>query len=439
MSNLQYARWLMGTSLAFHIVFAAVGVALPLLMVIAEWRHHSTGRPEYLELAHRWAKGAAILFAVGAVSGTVISFELGLLWPGFMRFAGPIIGMPFSLEGFAFFAEAIFLGIYLYGWDRVSPRLHLAAGLVVAAAGATSAFFITLANAWMNHPAGFDLVLGQATNVNPIAAMFPDGWGSEVVHVLLSSYAATGFAVASIHALGLLRDRGSAFHRAALGIALVVGGAAALLQPISGDFSARNAARNQPVKLAAMEAHFQTQQGAPLLIGGIPDATAGVTRYAIEVPYGLSLLAFHDPHAEVRGLLDWPRAVWPNPLLVHMAFQVMVGLGSAMALVAALGAALFLRRRRLPDARWFLRAVVLSGPAGFGALEAGWMVTEWGRQPFTVWGVMRTAESVTPVPDLAVPFWGFVALYLFLGAVTATLLLRQIVHAPQTPTHGAAP
>jgi cytochrome d ubiquinol oxidase subunit I len=249
-NNLQYARWLMGMSLAFHIVFAAVGVALPLFMVIAEWRHLRTGRPEYLELTRRWAKGAAILFAVGAVSGTVISFELGLLWPGFMRFAGPIIGMPFSLEGFAFFAEAIFLGIYLYGWGKVSPRMHLAAGVVVAVAGAMSAFFITLANAWMNHPAGFDLVFGKATNVSPIQAMFPDGWGSQVVHVLLSSYAATGFAIAGIHAFALLRDRRSAFHRAALGIALATAGAAALLQPVSGDFSARDRDRlpgRQPV------------------------------------------------------------------------------------------------------------------------------------------------------------------------------------------------
>jgi cytochrome bd ubiquinol oxidase subunit I len=437
-SNLQYARWLMGMSLAFHIVFAAVGVALPLFMVIAEWRHLRTGRPEYLELTRRWAKGAAILFAVGAVSGTVISFELGLLWPGFMRFAGPIIGMPFSLEGFAFFAEAIFLGIYLYGWGKVSPRMHLAAGVVVAVAGATSAFFITLANAWMNHPAGFDIVLGRATNVNPVLAMFPDGWGSEVVHVLLSSYAATGFAVAGIHAFALLRDRGNAFHRAALGITLATAGLAAVLQPISGDFSARNAARNQPVKLAAMEGHFRTERGAPLFIGGIPDADAAVTRFAIEIPRGLSLLAFHDPDAEVRGLLEWPRSVWPNPLLVHLAFQIMVGLGTVMAFVALLGAALHLRHRRLPDQRWYLWAVVLAGPAGFVALEAGWMVTEWGRQPFTVWGVMRTADSVTSVPDLAVPFWGFVALYLFLGAVTATLLHRQIAHSPRTQEPGEA-
>jgi len=421
-TNLGYARALMGLSLAFHIIFSAVGVALPLLMVLAEWRYLRSGRPELLELAHRWAKGAAILFAVGAVSGTVISFELGLLWPGFMRFAGPIIGMPFSLEGFAFFAEAIFLGIYLYGWDRVSPGLHLASGVVVAVAGAASAFFVTLANAWMNHPAGFDLVLGRASNVDPLAAMFPAGWRAETVHVLLSCYVATGFAVAGVHAWLARRQPESRFHRAALSLALAVGGTAALLQPISGDFSARNVAVNQPVKLAALEGQFRTERGAPLRIGGIPSAAAAETRFSIEVPRALSLLAFHDPDAEVRGLLEWPRDIWPNPLLVHFAFQVMVGLGSWLALLSL---AAFVRRRRAQYGSRFLLAVALSGPAGFVALEAGWLVTEWGRQPFTIWGAMRTAEAVTPVPSLALPFWTFTALYLFLGVVSGVLLFRQ--------------
>src|SRR5512136_2378473 len=197
MTDLLAARALFGLSLAFHIVFAAIGVAMPLLMVLAEWRWRRTGSEAHLELAKRWAKGTTILFAVGAVSGTVISFELGLLWPRFMAFAGPIFGLPFSLEGFAFFAEAIFLGIYLYGWGRVGPRLHLASGVVVAASGAASAFFVTLANAWMNAPAGFALgAAGAARDVRPLAAMFPPGWAHEVVHVLLSSYQATGFAVA---------------------------------------------------------------------------------------------------------------------------------------------------------------------------------------------------------------------------------------------------
>jgi cytochrome d ubiquinol oxidase subunit I len=430
--DLLAARALFGTSLAFHIVFAAVGVAMPLLMVLAEWRWHRTGSEVHLELARRWAKGTAILFAVGAVSGTVISFELGLLWPRFMAFAGPIIGMPFSLEGFAFFAEAIFLGIYLYGWEKVSPRLHLASGVVVAASGALSAFFVTLANAWMNKPAGFDLAAGGgAAGVRPFAAMFPPGWSHQVVHVLLSSYAATGLAVAGIHAFLLRRSPGNAFHRAALGLALAVGGGAALLQPLSGDLSARQVAVHQPVKLAALEGHFRTERGAPLRLGGIPDAAAAETRFALELPKGLSLLAFHDPDAEVKGLLDFPRDVWPNPLLVHLAFQVMVGLGSVMALVALAGAWLAWRRRRVPDAPRYLLAVALTGPAGFLALEAGWLVTEWGRQPFTVWGVLRTAQSVTPVGGLALPFGLFLLLYAFLAAMVTLLLARQIAHAPQ--------
>jgi cytochrome d ubiquinol oxidase subunit I len=437
-SDLLAARWLFGLSLAFHIVFSAIAIAMPVFMVAAEWRWWRTGSAIHLELARRWAKGTGILFAVGAVSGTVISFELGLLWPRFMAFAGPIIGMPFSLEGFAFFAEAIFLGIYLYGWERVSPRLHLASGVAVAATGALSAFFVTLANVWMNHPAGFDLAVGQAASIRPFEAMFAPGWAEQVVHVLISCYAATGFAVAGVHAFLLRRDPTNRFHRAALAITLVVAGAAALLQPISGDFSARRVANSQPVKLAALEGQYETERGAPLRIGGIPDAEAGTTRFALEVPYGLSLLAFHDPSAEVKGLNAFPRRVWPNTLLVHGAFQVMVGLGTAMAGLALVGLWLAWRGRKLPDQPAFLTAVALATPSGFLALEAGWLVTEWGRQPFTVWGVMTTADSVTPVGHLAVPFGFFLALYVFLGAVVVVLLRRQIVHAP-VPSGGESP
>ena len=432
MSDLFAARCLFGTSLAFHIVFSAVAIAMPVFMVAAEWRWRRTGSEVHLDLARRWAKGTAILFAVGAVSGTVISFELGLLWPRFMEFAGPIIGMPFSLEGFAFFAEAIFLGIYLYGWDRVSPGLHLASGVAVAASGALSAFFVTLANVWMNHPAGFDLVLGRPTAIRPVEAMFPPGWAEQVVHVLLSCYAATGLAVAGIHAFLLRRDRSSRFHRTALAITLVVGGAAALLQPISGDFSARRVAQLQPVKLAALEGQFETMRGAPLRIGGIPNADAGTTRFGIEIPYGLSILAFHDPKAEVKGLDAFPRETWPNALLVHGAFQVMVGLGTAMAGLALVGLWLAWRARGLPDHPRFLIAVALASPAGFLALEAGWLVTEWGRQPFTIWGVMTTAHAVTPVGHLAVPFGLFLVLYLFLAVTVVVLLRRQIAHAPES-------
>jgi cytochrome d ubiquinol oxidase subunit I len=445
-TDLVAARALFGISLAFHIVFAAVGVAMPLFMVLAEARQLRTGSAVHLELARRWAKGTAILFAVGAVSGTVISFELGLLWPRFMAFAGPIIGMPFSLEGFAFFAEAIFLGIYLYGWGKVSPRLHLAAGVVVALSGAASAFFVTLANAWMNVPAGFGLAeagaasplaLGLskvATDVRPLVAMFPPGWAHEVVHVLLSCYVATGFAVAGIHACCLLRERDNPFHRAALRIALGVGAASALLQPVSGDFSSRQVAETQPLKLAALEGQFQTERGAPLRVGGLPDVEAGRTRLALEIPHGLSLLAFHDPGAEVKGLAAFPRDTWPPVEKVHLAFQAMVGLGSLLALVSLAWLAVRLRRRE--PGRRLLLAVALASPAGFLALEAGWLVTEWGRQPFTVHGVLRTAESVTPVERLAVPLLAFVALYVFLAVMVAVLLWRQIAHAPRTGALG---
>jgi len=440
-SDLIAARALFGLSLAFHIVFAAVGVAMPLFMVLAEARHLRTGSAVHLELARRWAKGTAILFAVGAVSGTVISFELGLLWPRFMAFAGPIIGLPFSLEGFAFFAEAIFLGIYLYGWGKVSPRLHLAAGVVVAASGAASAFFVTLANAWMNVPAGFAFgpagagpLAAAAVDVRPLVAMFPPGWAHEVLHVLVSCYAATGFAVAGVHAFLLLRRGQDPFHRAALRIALGVGAAAALLQPLSGDFSARQVARTQPIKLAALEGQFQTERGAPLRVGGLPDAEAGETRFALEIPRGLSLLAFHDPGAVVQGLSAFPRDTWPPVAKVHLAFQVMVGLGSLLALVSVAWFAVRLRRRE--PGRRLLQAVVLAGPAGFLALEAGWLVTEWGRQPFTVHGVLRTAAAVTPVAHLAVPLLAFAVLYVFLAVMVGVLLWRQMAHVPRPEAFG---
>ena len=432
MTNLLYARWLMGLSLAFHIMFAAVGVALPLLMVLAEWRWRRSGDTAYLELARKWAKGTAILFAVGAVSGTVISFELGLLWPEFMGFAGSIIGLPFSLEGFAFFTEAIFLGIYLYGWGRVGPRLHLAAGVIIVVSGGISAFFITLANAWMNNPTGFTLQGKVPTDIDPVVAMFPAGFAQETTHVLLSCYAATGLLVAAIHAFYLRRNPSSTFHRAALNIAFTVGGIAALLQPISGDFSARFVAASQPKKLAALEGQFATERGAPLRIGGIPNPETLSTPFAIEIPHGLSLLAFHDPGAEVRGLTAFPKDTWPNPLLVHFAFQIMVGAGSLIALVALVGFFWAWRRAwQLPSSRRFLAVVAATGPLGFVALQAGWLVTEWGRQPYTIAQTQRTAEAVTSVPNLAVAFWLFTALYVFLGVVVLVLLSRQIRHSAQ--------
>lgn len=427
----------MAVSLAFHIIFAEVGIAMPLMMVLAEWRWMRSGDAIYLELAKRWAKGTAILFAVGAVSGTVLSFELGLLWPGFMRYAGSIIGMPFSLEGFAFFTEAIFLGIYLYGWDRISKRAHLASGALVAASGVLSGVFVVIANAWMNAPTGFRLVAGQPVDVDPLAAMRNPAALSQTIHMTIAAYAATALAVAGIHAY-LLRRRGAApldaslvdFHRAALAITLSIGIPAAIIQPFSGDLSARFVARYQPAKLAAMEGQFVTELGAPLRIGGLPDEAGRRTRFAIEIPHGLSLLAYHDPGAKVLGLDDIPRENWPPVPIVHIAFQVMVALGTAMALVALWVGAVALRRRgyRLVTTdRWLLLALMVIAPFGFLATEAGWFTTEVGRQPWIVFGVMRTRDAVSPMPGLVVPFVLITLLYCVLGVFVVWLLWRQIV------------
>jgi len=437
----------MAISLAFHIVFAEVGIALPLMMTIAEWRWLRTGDNAYLELAKRWAKGAAILFAVGAVSGTVLSFELGLLWPGFMRYAGAIIGMPFSLEGFAFFTEAIFLGVYLYGWDRIAPRAHLASGALVAASGALSGIFVVIANAWMNAPTGFRLVQGQPVDIDPIAAMAGPAALPQTLHMTIAAYASTALAVAGIHAYVLRRRRAAPltesllrFHRAALSISLAIGIPAAIVQPLSGDMSARFVGKWQPVKLAAMEGQFESEVGAPLRIGGWPDLESEKTPFAVEIPRGLALLAYHDPNALVPGLRSFPREDWPPVHVVHIAFQAMVGLGTAMALVSIWAGCVGVRRRQLryePPDRMLLLALIIVAPFGFLATEAGWLVTEVGRQPWIVFGVLRTRDAVTPMPGLAVPFVLISLLYCALGVAVLWLLWRQIVRTSGGPVVGA--
>lgn len=430
MNDLLAARSQMAMSLAFHIIFAAVGIAMPLMMITAEGLWLRTREKVYLTLAKRWAKGTAIMFAVGAVSGTVLSFELGLLWPTFMAYAGSIIGMPFSLEGFAFFLEAIFLGIYLYGWTRVPEKAHWLAGLAVLISGTVSGIFVVTANAWMNTPAGFDLVDGKPTNIDPFAAMFNPAWFTETLHMTIAAFLAVGFAVAAIHAFMLLRDRDNLFHRRAFAIALTVGVIMSILQPISGDLSAQHVAEYQPVKLAAMEAQWETERGAPLRIGGIPFEDQEVTRYALEIPYALSLLAEHNPNAEIMGLKEVPAENRPPVAVVHFAFQIMVACGFAMMGVGLLGAWLYWRRRELPLDRWYLWLVVLCGPLGFIAIEAGWTVTEVGRQPWIIYNLMRTEEAVTPMPGLIVPFTTFTILYILLAIVVIYLLRRQVFESP---------
>src|SRR5688572_1166151 len=292
----------MGVSLGFHIVFACIGMTMPWLMAAAQWRFLRTRDPIYRALALVWAKGVAVFFAVGAVSGTVLSLELGLLWPGFMRHAGPIIGMPFSWEGTAFFIEAIALGIFLYGWDRLNKWVHWISGIVVGISGVLSGIFVVAANSWMNSPAGFDWVDGKAVNIDPVKAMFNDAWLSQAIHMTLAAFVATGFAVAGVHAYLLIKDRSNLFHRKAVKMALIFASVSALLQPKSGDFSAKDIAKRQPAKLAAAEALYKTSKPAPLIIGGIPDDKTQKVNYALHLPGFLSFLAHGDFNAEVTGL-----------------------------------------------------------------------------------------------------------------------------------------
>lgn len=436
METLTAARAQMEVSLAFHMVFAALGIGMPLLMVIAEGAWLRSGRAHYRDLARKWAKATALTFAVGAVSGTALSFELGLLWPRFMAFAGGIVGPAFALEGYAFFLEAIFLGLYLYGWEKLSPRAHLAAGAAVAASGMMSGVLVVAANAWMQEPAGFALAAGKAVGVSAFAPFLSPAWGVMAVHSTLSCYIATGFAAAGVYALGTLRGRRDAYHRAGLAIALSVATAAAVLQPLSGDLNGKHDAAHQPVKLAAYEAHFHTARGAAELIGGIPDAKAMTVRGAVRIPRLMSFLAYGDVDATVRGLADFPRELWPNVLVTHLAFDLMVGCGFALI---ALGAWFWLARwRRREPGRWLLLALVAGSPLGVLALEAGWVVTEAGRQPWIIRGVMRTAEGVTSVAHVTATFFGFSAVYLVLGTALALLLRSLATGAPPAAMDAAS-
>lgn len=458
MSDLLAARTLMALSLGFHIVFAVIGMAMPVLMVLAERRWQRDRDPLDRMLADRWAKGTAILFAIGAVSGTALSFELGLLWPTFMRHAGPIVGMPFSLEGFAFFLESIFLGLYLYGRQRIGERAHLVCGAMVALCGMASGALVIAANAWMNTPQGFDvriagtvhaihspsdwptgarLATAEVLAIRPWQAMFNPAFPSQALHMVLASLATVGLAVAGVHAAMLLRDPDNAFHRRAVGLALPMALVFSALVPLSGDLAAKHIARHQPVKLAAAEAHFHTEAGAALLVGGIPDARAGQTVGALALPKLLSVLAFADPDATVRGLLDFPRDQWPPLVVTHLAFDLMVGCGLAMVAVSAL-AWWLARKGRLWRARWALRLLALAAPAGFVAIEAGWLVTEVGRQPWIVRGMMRTAEAVTPMPHLGVPLVAFAVLYSVLAVVCALLLRAHVLASPTAAQLAAA-
>lgn len=416
----------MAFSLGWHIVFACIGMAMPFFMAAAEWKWLKTGDEVYKQLAKSWSKGVAIFFAAGAVSGTFLSFELGLLWPAFMEHAGAIIGMPFSLEGTAFFLEAIALGIFLYGWDKVPRWVHWGSGLLVGISGVMSGIFVVAANGWMNSPAGFDFVNGEFLNIDPVAAMFNAAWFTQALHMTFAAFASTGFAVAGVHAWQLLRGNTLRFHQEALKIALLFGAIAAFAMPITGDLAAKDIAQRQPAKLAAMEAHFHTEKQAPLIIGGIPDAETGEVHYALELPGMLSFLAHGDMDAEVIGLDRIPADEHPPVLVTHFAFQIMVGFGGLMMLIGLIYFFLRIRKREYIDKRWWQWLIVGATPLGFIALEAGWTVTEVGRQPWIIYKIMRTSDALTPMPGVQYTFLSMVLLYSFLTLVIAWLMKRQI-------------
>ncbi|MDT7616893.1 MAG: cytochrome bd ubiquinol oxidase subunit [Pseudonocardiales bacterium] len=429
--NLYPARMQMALSLGWHIIFSCFGIAFPVLVVFTEWRGHRRGNPELLDLAHTWAKAMGVMFAAGAVSGTLLSFEMGVLWPGLMAPFGPVFGFPFVLEGFAFFIEAIFVGIYLFGWNRMSPRAHMLSALPMIISGLLGAFFVIAANSWMNNPTGFQLTPdGRVVNADPVGAMFgPDTW-PEFVHMVVAAYMVVGFTVASVYAVGMLRGRRDRYHRFGLLIPLTVACIAAPIQIVVGDWIANAVAENQPVKLAAMEGLYRTSTAVPLSLGGI--FVDNRLQWALEVPWGLSLLVTHDPNGKVVGLESVPPDLRPPVNIVHLSYNAMVGIGSALLLITLCLAWSWWRRRRAPQSRWFLRAVAVSGAAAVVAMEAGWVTTEVGRQPFIVYGVLRTADAVSPAPGLYLGYYAVVVIYVLLTVLTL-VVLRRLARSHATP------
>ena len=440
MDDFIAARSQMAMSLAFHIVFSCVGMVMPFMMAIAHYKYLKTKNEIYKGLTKAWSKGVAILFATGAVSGTMLSFELGLLFPKFMEHAGPIFGMPFSLEGTAFFIEAIALGFFLYGWDKFNKWFHWICGVIVGISGLASGILVVAANAWMNSPSGFDFVNGEYLNIDPIKAMFNDAWFSQALHMTIAAFCATGFAVAGLHAYLILKGKNVNFHREAFKISSVLAISAALLAPLSGDISAKDVAERQPIKLAAMEAHFKTEESAAFVLGGIVDEEKEEIKYAIKVPGVLSFLVHSDFKTPVKGLEEFPKDEWPPVAIVHYAFQIMITFGMLMMGIAVIFLIAQFFKKDWRTKRWFYKLFMIATPFGYIALEAGWTVTEVGRQPWIIYGIMRTVDSITPMPGIQYSFYIFTFVFITLSIILVFLMNRQIqmvakLYDPEDPNY----
>jgi cytochrome d ubiquinol oxidase subunit I len=424
-TNLLAARNQMGFTLGFHIVLACFGVAFPLVMLIAEWYGHRKKDPDALRLARNWSKGVAVLFAVGAVTGTVLSFEFGLLWPRFMDRFGDAFGIAFAIEGIFFFLEAIFIAIYIYGWDRLSPRAHMLAAVPIVISGIGGAFSVIAANAWMNQPQGFDLdTADNVTNVRPFEVLFNPATGYEFFHMWLAAYMVTGFLIASVYAVGMLRGRRDRYHRLGFIIPFTVAAVAAPIQLFVGDTAARAVADDQPAKFAGFECVYKSGDDQPEHIGGI--CHDGKVSADISIPGLDSLLVGFSTDTHVTGLDQIPDDEEPPALtMLHLAFDTMVGIGTGLFLLAVWFAISWWRRRDLPSTPWFLRIAAVAGVGAILALESGWIVTEVGRQPWIVTGFMRTTDAVTPAQGIWWVFGLTMTLYVALGA-TAILVLRGL-------------
>jgi cytochrome d ubiquinol oxidase subunit I len=422
-SQLLPARAQMAFTLGFHIILVPFGVAFTFLMLLAELRGIRRGDEASLLLARRWSQVAVVLFAVGAVSGTVLSFELGLLWPGLMGRFGAAFGIPFALEGLFFFLEAIFISIYLYGWQRLQPWPHFLTGIPVVLSGLGGTASVVAANAWMNQPAGFALADGHVAVVRPLQVFFNGAFWFEALHMLLAAYMVAGFVVAGVYAVGLLRDPRNHYQRLGLIIPLTVAGITAPLQVLVGDLATREVFAREPAKFAAIEALTRTGTHVPETLGGV--LLDGQVRGGLPIPSGASILTGFSPDTKIRGLDAVPAPVRLSESLVtvvHLSFDLMVAIGLALLALSVWYALAWWRRRDLPSTAWFLRAVAISGSLSVVALEAGWVVTEVGRQPWTAVGYLLTRDAVTRSGNLWVFFGGVLALYVIVGWATFRVL-----------------